>query len=187
MMKKYAFMLALFTASCSTVPPSDLDIERAKKWFEIFRPSPPPEQPPGEQPEPPSDEFPAGLTWLHPDVSGWPVTASLSVSVGNQIKLDYDKASVWPGRQEAGTNVNANPWVIAQVDGKWYAGTWEWMRTGQTVKNNVIRGDHVKRAPLSGDWKPQSGERVGIFVSGLIRGSTRNVSERSNVVWVVWP
>ena len=24
-----------------------------------------------------------------------------------------------------------NPWVIAQVNGKWYAGTYEWLRPGQ--------------------------------------------------------
>jgi hypothetical protein len=140
-------------------------------------------------PEPdPSDDLPAGITWLHPNVSNWTVTTTLNASVtGNRITLDYDKAGVWPGRDEAGTNVNANPWVIAEIDGKWYAGTWEWMRTGQTVKNNVVRGDHVKRAPMSGDWKPQSGQRYGLMVSGLIRGQTRNVSERSKVVWVEWP
>ena len=144
---------------------------------------------PTATPEPdPSDDLPVGITWLHPNVSNWPVTATLNASVtGNRITLDYDKARVWSGRDEVGANVNANPWVIAEIDGKWYAGTWEWLRAGQTVKYNVVRGDHVKRSPMSGDWQPQSGQRIGLMVSGLIRGQTRNVSERSNVVWVVWP
>lgn len=169
-----------------------LKIQELIDWLDPQPETPPvdpPEGPSDPTPEDPSsDELPKGLTWLHPDVSRWPITASLSVAVGtSRITLNYDKARVWPGRDEAGTSVNANPWVIAEVDGRWYAGTWEWMRTGQTMKNNVVRGDHVKRAPLSGNWKPQSGDRVGLFVSGLIRGSTRNVSERSNVVWVTWP
>jgi hypothetical protein len=143
---------------------------------------------PQPTPGPTPDDLPAGITWLHPDVSAWPVTASLNASVtASRVTLDYDKANVWPGREEAGTNVNANPWVIAEINGKWYAGTWEWLRTGQTVKNNVVRGDHVKRAPMSGDWKPSSGQRIGLMVSGLIRGQTRNVSERSNVVWITCP
>ena len=133
-------------------------------------------------------EFPDGITWLHPDVSSWPVTSGLSVSVGtSRITLDYDKANVWPAREEAGATVNANPWVVAEIDGTWYAGTWEWMRYGQTVKNRVINGGHVKRSPMDGDWEPEQGQRFGIFVSGLIRGRTRNVQERTELVWVVWP
>jgi hypothetical protein len=173
-----------------------------KKWFqkllEIFlkhieeekdpETPKPPEDP--ETPKPPEDgEFPVGLKWLHPDVSGWQVTSRLkSVQVtGNRITLNYDRAKVWPAREEAGATVNANPWIIAEIDGKWYAGTWEWMRYGQTTKNRVARGDHVKRPPMSGSWEPKSGDRVGFMVSGLIRGRTRNVSERTNLVWITWP
>jgi hypothetical protein len=179
-----AVLLVVMFASCTTV-------QRGKiiDLIDGLKPDATATPEPGATPTPsPSDDLPAGITWLHGNVSSWPVTATLNASVtGNRITLDYDKANVWPGRDEAGTNVNANPWVIAEINGQWYAGTWEWLRTGQTVKNNVVRGDHVKRAPMSGDWKPKSGQRIGLMVSGLIRGSTRNVSERSNVVWVEWP
>jgi len=143
---------------------------------------------PETAPEATEGEFPEGVKWLHPDVSAWPVTSDLSVSVGaSRITLDYDKANVWPAREEAGATVNANPWVVAEINGKWYAGTWEWMRFGQTVKNRVINGGHVKRSPMDGDWEPERGQRIGIFVSGLIRGRTRNVSERTELFWVEWP
>lgn len=140
---------------------------------------------------PVSDEFPAGLKWLHTDVSRWAVTATLrSVTVsGNEIRLDYDKASVWPGRTDAGTaaNVNANPWVIVTLDGKPYAATWEWFKPGQTTKaKKAVTGSYIKKSPLN-NWSPSKGERLGFFVSGLARGPVNNVKARSNVVWILWP
>jgi hypothetical protein len=107
---------------------------------------------------------------------------------GGSIGLNYDKATVWPGRQEAGATVNANPWVIFDLNGNRYAATWEWLRYGQTAKSaRAVAGDHIKRAQVPNDWHPKAGDPLGIFVSGLIRGSTRNVSERTDVVWVIWP
>ena len=76
-------------------------------------------------------EFPQGTIFLHADVSAWKRTATLSVTVNkSQIALNYDKAGVWPGVN----GLNANPWVIVRFRGKDYAATWEWLRTGQTVK-----------------------------------------------------
>ena len=140
------------------------------------------------EPTPPPSEFPAGLVWLHADVSGWPATATLNASVsGATIILDYNKARVWPGREHVGAFVNANPWVIVQHKGQWYAATWEWLRFGQTSKAAAaLEPGHIKRRELD-DWMPVSGERYGFMVSGLARDHVRNVSERSNVSWVVWP
>ena len=123
---------------------------------------------------------------LHTDVSSWPVTASLHASVGGTINLPYSKAKVWP----AVDGVNANPWVFVNLDGQWYAATFEWLRQGQTSKPKGVldgsMGDHIKVAPLS-SWRPHSGERIGLMVSGLARTKMRNVQERSNVVMVTWP
>jgi hypothetical protein len=47
-------------------------------------------------------------------------------------------------------------------------------------------GDHIKVPPLN-RWRPRSGERFGIMVSGLARSTQRNVQERSNVSMVTWP
>jgi len=46
---------------------------------------------------------------------------------------------------------------------------------------------HVKKREFPEPWKPQSGDLVGYMVSGLIRSSSRNVSERTNLVLTVWP
>jgi hypothetical protein len=132
------------------------------------------------------------VTWLHHDVSSWPVTATLDASIsGGQILMPYTKAKVWPATSTtAGSGLNANPWAIVQVGGTWYAGTFEWFRHGQTSKPVGVldgsNGDHFKVSPLN-RWRPKSGERFGLMVSGLARHTERNAKERSNVSWVVWP
>ena len=147
--------------------------------------------------EPPTDGtttnslWPAEITgtvrFLHTDVSRWPETASLHARVGGgTISMPYSKAKVWP----AVDGVNANPWVFVNLNGQWYAATFEWLRQGQTSKPKGVldgsMGDHIKASPLSG-WTPHSGERIGIMVSGLARTKMRNVEERSNVSMVTWP
>ena len=132
-------------------------------------------------------EIDGPIHWLHTNVSSWPVTSSLHASVGSTISFPYSKANVWP----AVDGVNANPWVIVKwTDGKWYAATFEWLRKGQTSKPKGVldgsMGDHIKVSPLN-KWRPHSGERFGIMVSGLARTQTRNVKERTNISMVTWP
>ena len=132
-------------------------------------------------------EITGTVKFLHTDVSSWPVTASLHASVGGgTINMPYSKAKVWP----AVDGVNANPWVFVNLNGQWYAATFEWLRQGQTSKPKGVldgsMGDHIKVAPLS-SWRPHSGERIGLMVSGLARTKMRNVQERSNVSMVTWP
>lgn len=124
----------------------------------------------------------ANVTWLGLDVSGWAQTATLTASMsGGKVKLDYDKASVW----SAVDGAVANPWAIVDYNGQRYAATWEWLKPGQTLKDMSGKSwsGHFKRSELSG-WEPTAGDRIGLCVSGLCRDSRRNVSERSNVVWV---
>ena len=132
--------------------------------------------------------WPAEITgtvkFLNTDVSSWPVTASLNASVGGgKVTLNYNKARVWP----AADGVNANPWVFVNLNGQWYAATWEYLRSGQTMKDMSGKswGEHIKVAPLS-SWEPRPGERFGLMVSGLVRGGLSNVKERSNVSMVTW-
>ena len=138
------------------------------------------------------------VTWLHVNVGDWPVTATLSsVSIeGGVICLDYDKSTAWPSVQiphnsgNGTVDVVANPWVFTEYNGQWYAGTWEWLAVGSTCKNKTsVAGDHIKQPPLGpADWKPVSGQELYFMVSGLARFSNiANVSERSNIVKVVWP
>lgn len=132
--------------------------------------------------------WPAEITgtvkFLGTDVSNWAVTASLNASVGGgKVNLPYSKAKVWP----AVDGVNANPWVFVNLGGQWYAATWEYLRYGQTMKDMGGKswGGHIKVSPLS-SWEPKPGERMGLMVSGLVRGGLSNVKERSNVSMVTW-
>ena len=137
------------------------------------------------------------VTWLHTDVSGWPVTSNLSVSIENGIIcLEYDKKNVWPTVEiphtsgEYNIEVVANPWVFLEYQGQWFAGTWEWLVVGGTCKNlSSVAGDHIKQpafVPL--DWRPTSGQRLYFMVSGLARiSSITNIQERTQIVEVIWP
>jgi hypothetical protein len=172
-MKKITMLLLVGAMSlsngCATI----------EKWIEEHWP-----------PEPvPEQEFPEGMVWLYPSVENWKVTANLkSVSFnGEFIVLDYDKANTWPAHDFGNMKLNANPWVIVNKDGTYYAATWEWMKQGQTSKfASAVNGDHIKRRELDG-WEPQPGEELQFFLSGLVRGPERTVSERSNVVKITWP
>ena len=98
--------------------------------------------------------------------------------------MSYDKAKVW----HAVAGANANPWVFVNLNGQWYAATFEYLRHGQTAKPMSVLNsrDHIKVSPLD-KWRAHSGERIGLMVSGLVRGGYRNVKERSNIVMVTWP
>jgi hypothetical protein len=127
---------------------------------------------------------PNSIHYLHADVSGWPITSSLSVSIGGgSVNMPYDKTNVWPARG----GLNANPWIIVNVDGQWTAATFEWLRVGQTSKPmSVVAGDHIKKPPLN-NFRPQSGVTYGWMVTSLARDSSRTVNERTNIVLATWP
>lgn len=137
-------------------------------------------------------EITGPIKWLNPvgDISDWAQTATLQAHVGGgTINMHYDKSQIWPARD----GVNATPWAIVNVNGQWYAATFEYLRVGQMAKPMGVlsqtggMGDHFKVPPLS-SWRPRSGERFGLMVSGLARGtSLRNVQERSNICMVTWP
>lgn len=128
------------------------------------------------------------VAWLNTNVSGWPQTASLNARVsGGSMIVDSSKKNSWPSRNAGGTAVNANPWIFVFQSGRWYGATWEWLRPGQSSKpTSVVNGAHIKKSPLN-NFRPQSGQTYGFMVSGLARDQTRNVQERSNVVFVRWP
>jgi len=130
------------------------------------------------------------VVWLHTDVSDWRQTANLAEVYiqGDLIHLNYNKSKSWPAVSYQGARVNANAWIFVEKGGTWYAGTWEWLRPGQTAKSvRAVRGDHIKASPLS-NFVPRSGTQYGFMVSGLARTSDlHNVAERSNVVMFTWP
>ena len=144
----------------------------------------------------------SAVTWLHTNVGGWPATSTVTdvrirdVPAGG-ICIEHTKARSWPGtRTKGGSNLAGNPWVFGNVNGRWYAATYEWLRPGQTCKLTVSGGHgrpsrelgpHIKRPPLD-NWVPRSGEQVGFMVSTPARfGPEGPIRERSNIVVVIWP
>jgi hypothetical protein len=170
------------------------ELERLRRLWDAWNtplPEPPEDdatEPDDPQPPPhPPDGLPENVRWLHHDVSGWPVTSVLTAYVrGSSIHLDYDASRRWPVNPVEGGTV-ANPWILVNQGGQWYAATFEWLRAGQTSKPvKTVKGDHIKVSPLN-TFSPRSGERYGFMVSGLARSHHRNVQERTNVSWLVWP
>jgi len=135
------------------------------------------------------------VTWLHTNVSNWPVTHDLKVNIGaGLICMEFGGSATWPTASiphRSGAykiKVNANPWVFVWRNGRWYGGTWEWMVPNGTCKNlSSVEGGHIKRSPLI-DWDPVSGETYYFMVSSIARGANlNNYHARTNVVPVVWP
>jgi hypothetical protein len=133
------------------------------------------------------------VVWLDADVSNWAETATLNAGVsGGTLLLNYDKANSWPTaktRAVDGGPLVGNCWVVVNIDGVWYAGTFDWMRKGGTTRPvDAVRGSggHIPYAPLN-RWSPRSGETYGFLVTTPARSAERTINERSNISMVVWP
>jgi hypothetical protein len=130
-----------------------------------------------------------------PGVKDWAVTSTITravVSDQDGIILEHTKSGDWPDfTSDDGHKIEGNPWIVAHIGGKWYAGTYEWLKDNQEKKGVNIRkiGNYVKRPPMDG-WAPRPGERIGLFVSTPARSSKpeeRTIKERSQIVWKIWP
>ena len=117
------------------------------------------------------------------NISAWPITFALSdVKIGaSEVTFTTTPAqwgATWPG-YTVNKLVHGNPWCFAFRDGAWQACTWEWIRAG------VHDRETAKLRACFGGLK--SGEPIAICISGLARNAQRNVSERSNLVWITAP
>lgn len=135
----------------------------------------------------------SSVQFLDADVSGWPQTTTLNASIsGGTLNLKYDQADQWPAasfRAKDGGTLNANPWVVVNVGGTWYAATFEWLKTGQTSKPTAVvsgSGGHIVQPPLN-TFRPVSGEQYGFMVTTPARGGNRTINERSNISVLTWP
>jgi hypothetical protein len=129
------------------------------------------------------------VVWLNENVSEWEVTSEITdIRIDrDSICIEHTKAGKWPVRNGG----EGNPWVLGNVDGTWYASTYEYLRSGQICKHIERRGDwgigpHTKRMPLL-TWAPRQGELVGFMVSTFARDATRTSNQRSNIKVVEWP
>lgn len=119
-------------------------------------------------------------------VKSWPVGATMDLSISNGlINMPYNETNSWPRITIFGTVVNANAWGIVKEDGVWKAGTWEWLRVGQTTKNlSSFQRGHFR---IIRDLNLRDGDIFGIFVSGTARGGApNNIARRSNFVVYEW-
>lgn len=116
-------------------------------------------------------------------VRGMPVQGTLSVSIGGShpyagqnVVMASSMKDIWPVGGGDLTCCNSNAWLVVNVGGTWYAGTWEFMRKGQTTKSSyaMVGPNHLRYPPLSG-FQPRNGEIYGFFMAGITRpGLNRN-------------
>jgi len=120
-------------------------------------------------------------------VKSWPVGATMgNFTINNGlINMPYSASNSWPGISIFGTTVNANAWGIVREDGQWKAGTWEWLRIGQTTKklSSFQRGHFTSIRDIT----LRDGDLYGFFVAGTARGGQpTNVAQRSNYIVYEW-
>lgn len=149
----------------------------------------------------PSDFDINRVLWLHAvsdNVENWRETSRVKgvSQKPDEICVRHTKSGQWPVL-EAGTDnaFEGNPWVVAKIGGRWYAGTYEWLRPGQECKRLDSEppeititdklGPSVKKVPFT-TWKPKIGEVVGFMMSTPARDARRTTNERSNIAFVSW-
>ncbi|MEM7359166.1 MAG: hypothetical protein AAF431_08715 [Pseudomonadota bacterium] len=125
-------------------------------------------------------------------VRGMPVTARMTVNIGGahpaggqNIFMTNTRGNSWPAILGC---CNANAWLFVKIGETWYAGTWEFMRVGQTLKSTkaMVGPGHLRFPPLN-RFAPQNGEIYGYMLSGIVRNGIasgkNNIQERTDVVF----
>lgn len=147
-------------------------------------------------PDETADEIePSTVTWLHTDVSQWPITSQLTaVEIREDtVCLRHTQAGKWPISTEVfpdGAEIEGNPWIFALFDDLWHGATWDWMRPGQECKSMTaveFGRDQIRIPPMDSSWVPAKGDELGFMVSTIARTSLRVGEERSNIKLTTWP
>ena len=138
---------------------------------------------------------PDDITWHHGngnEVANWRITSRITSTSFSATKtcLKHTMRSTWPEGTDFGTPtaINANPWVIANINGKWHAATWEWLRFGnQNICKSIGKSfsSHIK-IDIFNNWTPGQGEKIYWMVSTPARAAGRSLNERSNIVLGTW-
>jgi hypothetical protein len=99
---------------------------------------------------------------------------------------------IFPEEPEA--PMEGNIWVIARVEGLWYAATFDYLRPGGVCKYEDFSpsgegpGPSTFSAEPLASWVPRSGEPVYMFVSTVARHEPLGpLNERSDYVRLIWP
>lgn len=130
------------------------------------------------------------VNWLYDSVENWSVTTALKgiSKTETTITLNYDDVN-WATRDEGGTAVNANAWILIPNGDGWDAAIWEFLTPNQETKLiEAVSGANIKVAPYdeASGWVPTVGVEYGFMISGLNRAGLSNVTERSNVKMFTW-
>jgi hypothetical protein len=129
-----------------------------------------------------------------PDVSNWPQTSTITNAYksADQLCIFHTKLGVWPAGpffDDPGPILEGNQWVLANINGQWYAGAADWYRPGQACKtvDSNIGQDSFEKEPLH-SWHPRPGETIGVMSTTPARlwPDMRTVDERTNVVFIQW-
>jgi hypothetical protein len=141
------------------------------------------------------------IRWLHTDVSGWDVTSTVTGAHinYNELCVFHTMAGKWPKvygifPEEPEAPMEGNLWIIARVEGHWYAATFDYLRPGGECKYDGYAPGDEGPGPSTFDadplasWVPRSGEPVYMFVSTVARHEPLGpLNERSNYVRLTWP
>jgi len=166
-------------------------------------PVPDPVPVPDPIPPPPHDERDAIdinlVNWnrSEEEVKTWPIKATMTLCSPDRapadIVLAYDAGTRWPNLAD-NKKVNANVHVIFMIDGRYYGGTWEWLRrevVSATWRRHLeVPFDEIGRQTQMTQMEKHrlsKGDKVWFMVSGLCRGGARNVKERTQIMEVTWP
>jgi len=143
----------------------------------------------------------SSISFADPSPAHFKVTATLSnVSVNAPTGGSGPVTVCWdwthpPWNTYGSKAVNGNMWIIAKIDGRWHAGTWE--MTATKLDNHACRTTEAKagQPPFiqshgpTAEWHPKSGEQIGHMISTVTRGGIPNGSqnERTPIVMTTWP
>ena len=155
----------------------------------------------GEIPPEWQDQLPvafSNVTWVHPDLSQWPITTPLNVYFeGDTLCLDYNQQDHWPSislpNQTQEVERMAHVWVFMEEQREWYGGIWFWLPTDtMCIPKDELTGRQISKPEyISLDWTPDVGQRLFFMVSALPYSSMMSenrsdIQERSQITEVVW-
>jgi len=132
------------------------------------------------------------------EIAWWPVTSNVTevVQYGDTICVNHTKAGQWPltdvFQDGNGANIEGRILIVAEFNGRWYGGGFDWLKEGRTCKQMpaIEYGrDQVRIWPMDASWPgPRPGDRVGFLVStpSSDRIGNRTVNERSNIVVITY-
>ncbi|MBI5509613.1 MAG: hypothetical protein HY903_12745 [Deltaproteobacteria bacterium] len=150
---------------------------------------------------PPPDAVPdpnlSTVTWGHGSPAGFPVNATMTNvtidSAHRNICWDMTK----PAYTEEGTvghMVNGNAWVFGYINGRWYAATFEWLRSDWTRQCSRLEWVGTQAPFIQAEsypinsWYPAAGDKVAFMISSMCRGGCRGgLQGRSELVITTWP